>query len=222
MKNPFKKRFAVLLAGMLCVLMLGGCAETQDGSMNATDTDIETDEINKETDKETETVSDEVPQNDAAVTSMGEFSLEDVNGNAYTNEMLKDDKLTMVNVFATWCTPCINEIPDLEKLHQEMKEQEVSVVGVVLDAIDDEGNVDEQAVEKAKLLAERTGASYPFLIPDTGALNGRLQGIEAIPETFFVDQDGNIVGTEYVGSRSLDEWRTIVETQLVSLTGDAS
>lgn len=158
MKNPFKKRYAVLLAGMLCVLMLGGCAETQDGSMNATDTDIETDEINKET----ETVSDEVPKNDAPVTSLGEFSLEDVNGNAYTNEMLKDDKLTMVNVFATWCTPCINEIPDLEKLHQEMKEQEVSVVGVVLDAIDDEGNVDEQAVEKAKLLAKRTGRPIRF------------------------------------------------------------
>lgn len=223
MKKLFIKRYAVLLVGMLCVSMLGGCAETQDGSMHTTDTDIETDkEIDKEIDKETETVSDEAPQKDASVTSLGEFSLDDLNGNAYTNEMLKDYKLTMVNVFTTWCTPCINEIPDLEKLHQEMKEQGVSIVGVVLDAIDDEGKVDEQTVEKARLLAERTGVTYPFLIPDAGALNGRLNGIDAIPETFFVDQDGNIVGTEYVGSHDLKEWRTIVETQLVSLAGDPS
>lgn len=207
MKIPFKRKYAVILAGMLCIPMLGGCAQTQDGSKNAPDT---------------ETISDESAENRVAVSSLGEFSLKDVAGNAYTNEMLKEHKLTMINVFATWCTPCISEIPDLEKLHQEMKDQGVSVVGVVLDTVDEEGNIDEQAVEKAKLLAERTGASYPFLIPDAGALNGRLKGIEAIPETFFADSDGNIVGTEYVGSHSFKEWTTIVETQLASLKGDPS
>lgn len=69
-------------------------------------------------------------------------------------------------------------------------------------------------MEKAKLLAETTEVTYPFLIPDAGYLNGRLAGIQAVPETFFVDKEGNIVGETYSGSRSLEEWKRIVETEL--------
>ena len=128
--------------------------------------------------------------------------------------MFADYDLTMVNVFATWCTPCINEIPDLQKLWEEMEDQGICVTGIVLDSIDSLGNVDEDAVEKAKVLAEQTGVTYPFLIPDESNMNGRLTGITAIPETFFVDKEGNIVGETYSGSRSLEQWRSVVETEL--------
>ena len=146
--------------------------------------------------------------------SLGEFSMEDMEGNTYTQDMFSDYSLTMVNVFTTWCTPCINEIPDLEKLRNEMADQGVNVVGIALDAIDATGSADGEAVEKAKLLAEQTGVTYPFLIPDAGYLNGRLMGINAVPETFFVDKDGNIVGETYTGSCSLDEWKSVVEQEL--------
>jgi len=43
----------------------------------------------------------------------------------------KEHDLTMVNIFTTWCTPCVEEMPDLEKLYQQMEEQGVGVVGVV-------------------------------------------------------------------------------------------
>lgn len=145
---------------------------------------------------------------------MGEFSLQDINGEDYTQEMFADYDLTLVNIFATWCPPCIGEIPDLQKLRDEMEDQGVNVVGIVLDGIDGTGNVDSAAVETAKLLAERTGASYPFLIPDAGGLNGRLSGVSAVPETFFVDKQGNIVGETYSGARSLEEWKSIVEAEL--------
>ena len=45
-------------------------------------------------------------------------------------------------------------------------------------------------------------------------MNGRLSGIDAVPETFFVDKEGNIVGDTYVGSHGLEEWREIVEKEL--------
>lgn len=127
--------------------------------------------------------------------------------------MFEEYSLTMVNVFTTWCTPCVNEIPDLEKLHNEMADQGVNVVGIVLDSVDSSGNASEEVVELARLLAERTGATYPFLIPDAGYLNGRLLGINAVPETFFVDKEGNIVGETYSGSRSLEDWKSIVEAE---------
>ncbi len=208
-----KKTGASFLAGMLCIALLGGCAEKQK----------KTQQNDSETVSDMNAASELSMESDAQeVLSLGEFSLEDITGMAYTNEMFQDYKLTMINVFTTWCTPCINEIPDLEKLHQEMKEQGVNVIGVVLDAADEAGNKNEEAIEKAKLLAERTGATYPFLIPDAGALNGRLKGIEAVPETFFADKEGTIVGKTYSGSHSLEDWKTIVQTQLDGLKGDAS
>ncbi len=146
--------------------------------------------------------------------SVGEFSTEDILGEAYTQEMFADYDLTMVNVFATWCSPCVNEIPDLEKLYKEMADQGVNVVGIVLDAIDGTGSTDPETIEIAKVLAERTGATYPFLIPDKGYLNGRLSEITAVPETFFVDKKGNLVGETYTGSRSFEEWKSIVKTEL--------
>lgn len=165
-------------------------------------------------------IEDDEANSAEGITSLGEFSLQDITGATYTNEMFGDYKLTMINVFTTWCSPCISEIPDLEKLHKEMLDQGVQVVGVVLDAVDSDGSRSEEVVEKAKLLAERTGASYPFLIPDADGLNGRVKGIQAVPETFFVDKDGTIVGTTYSGSHSLEDWKKIVETELDQLKGE--
>ncbi len=157
-----------------------------------------------------------------SITSVGTFTTQDINGKTYTQDMFRDYDLTMINLFTTWCSPCINEIPDLEKLSQEMAEKGVNVVGIVLDAADESGNPDQEIIEKAKVLTERTGAAYPFLIPDSTAMNGRLQGIDSVPETFFVDRDGNIVGETYVGSRSLEEWREVVTQELENLKGTES
>lgn len=154
--------------------------------------------------------------------SLGEFSLQDITGKMYTQEMFQGVKLTMINVFTTWCTPCINEIPDLEKLYGEMADQGVNVVGIVLDAAGTEGSQKEEILEKAKLLAERTGASYPFLIPEADTFNGRLSGITAVPETFFVDHNGNITGSTYSGSHSLEDWKSIVNKELDALAGGQS
>ena len=56
-----------------------------------------------------------------------------------------------------------------------------------------------------------------FLIPDKNMMNGRLQGISAFPETFFVDKNGNIVGETYSGSHTLEEWKEIVEKELSAI-----
>ncbi len=90
-----------------------------------------------------------------------------------------------------------------------MKDQGVNIVGIALDTVGSS-----EKVEKAKLLAEKTGVSYPFLIPDEGYLGGRLAEINAVPETFFVDREGNIVGDTYTGSRSYEDWKIIIENVL--------
>ncbi len=187
-----KKMLCVLLLCIMCgLLALSGCGSKEESSGDKTAVD--------ETD---------------SVENLGEFTMEDIEGNTYTQEMFAECDLTMVNVFTTWCTPCVREIPELEKLSQEMSDKGVKVVGIVLDAAEKSESAKQDVVEKAKLLAEETGAAYPFLIPDKGYMNGRLLGVDAVPETFFVDTDGNIVGEAYVGAHSLGDWKVIVEKEL--------
>lgn len=148
-----------------------------------------------------------------SIKNIGKFNVKDVHGKGYTEDIFKDSELTMVNVFATWCTACIKEITDLEKLNKEMAKRKVKVVGVVTDTLNNSSE-DKEAINKAKVISERTGATYPFLIPDSKYFNGRLDGIQAYPQTFFVDKNGNIVGQTYEGSHGLKEWRKIVESEL--------
>ena len=151
-------------------------------------------------------------------TTVGKFETKGIDGKDYTEKVFSDYDLTLVNVFTTWCSPCVNEIPELEKLYEEMKDKGVGVVGVVLDTVGDDGKQDEETVKKAGVLQEKTKASYPFLTPDSTMMNGRLNGISAFPETFFVDKEGNIVGETYTGSHTLDEWKEIVEKELKNVS----
>jgi len=149
--------------------------------------------------------------------SLGDFSGEDINGNEYNQDMFKGYDLTLVNVFTTWCTPCVMELPELEKLYQQWKDEGVNVVGFVLDAVDEDGEIIQENLEAARELVEQTGVTYPVLIPDGTSLNGRLSGISSFPETFFVDGEGSVVSRAYVGSNDLAGWQEAVENELAAL-----
>ncbi|MDO5423953.1 MAG: TlpA disulfide reductase family protein [Eubacteriales bacterium] len=162
-----------------------------------------------------------------AIGDIGLFQTTDIEGNAVDESIFAEHELTLVNVFATWCGPCVNELPELEKIYQELGEElDIGVVGFVMDAVDvnfKQTDATQSAVETAKLLAEKTGCTFPYLIPDETALNGRLEGINAVPESFFVDRNGNFAGEAYIGARNYDDWETIIRTELENLKGsDAS
>ncbi|MDU1878380.1 MAG: TlpA disulfide reductase family protein [Finegoldia magna] len=151
-----------------------------------------------------------------SVKSLSNLSTKDINGKDFSSKDFSKYDLTMVNVFATWCSACVNEIPDLSEVQKEMKKKGVNIVGVVTDTVDDNGT-NSEALQKAKLIQEKTKASYPFLMPDKSNFNGRLNGIQAMPETFFVDKNGNIVGETYSGAKSKEEWKQVIEKELANL-----
>lgn len=152
--------------------------------------------------------------------NVGTFETTDIDGNTYTEKVFSDYDLTLVNAFTTWCSPCVNEMPELEELYQKMKDQGVGVVGMVLDSVSEDGTPDDSIVQKAQLLKEKTGVTYPLLIPDKGFLNGRISGLQSFPESFFVDKDGNIVSDPIMGSNTFDGWKEAVEKQLAALKGE--
>ncbi len=211
-----KKRIAALLAAALCASLLGACSVGSASSEAASSAAaVDSSASGQQGFDET------TPSSLVAGPSLGEFSTQDINGNEYTQDIFQDYDLTMVNVFTTWCTPCVREMPDLEKLHQQVADQGVNVVGVVLDVLNEKGEAVPEYLEQARELVKKTGVTYPVLLPDSTYFNGRLIGIAAVPETFFVDQDGNIVGETYSGSGSLEDWLEVVEQELANLKGDA-
>ena len=134
-----------------------------------------------------------------------------------TMDVFKDYDLTLVNLFTTWCTPCVREIPELDLLDKQMADKKVNVIGVGLDTVDAVGNPAPDLVTTALELKFKTGAEYDFYIPDLELFGGRMKQVTAVPETFFVDSEGNIVGNTWMGARDLSAWTAIVEETLASM-----
>jgi len=197
MKFQHQKLMAIILAGILgACMLLGGCGS------------------------EKEAGSQDSPKAADNVESAGTFETVDIEGTSYTEKVFGEYDLTLVNVFATWCSPCVQELPELQKLYEEMQPQGVNVVGIVMDTVDEKGNSDSEALEKAKELKEWAGLTYPLLVPDSGNLNGKLSKIQAFPTTFFVDKNGNVVSETYEGSNDLEGWKEVVQKELADLKGE--
>ncbi|HKM34195.1 MAG TPA: rhodanese-like domain-containing protein [Lachnospiraceae bacterium] len=145
------------------------------------------------------------------------FSTVDLNGEYVDESFFQDKKITMVNVWATFCSPCLQEMPELGELSQEYADKDVQFVGVVLDTMDADANVDQSQVENARQLVEQTGASYTHLLPSRDLLQAGLAEMYYVPTTFFVDSNGSIVGETYVGSKSKEEWTAIIDSVINAL-----
>lgn len=199
MKIKKFKMITILMAAALCLTLFSACSSSKPDNNNTVDNSTDSSDNNDST--------------GLTAANIGSFTTQDLDGESYTESIFKDHDLTMVNVFTTWCTPCVEEMPYLEELSNSMKDKNVQIVGVPLDVLDENGNVDEEMLDRAKLLAEQTGVTYPLLLPDSGYMNGMLMGVEAVPYTFFVDKDGNILGDSY-GSNDLEGWTSVVEDYL--------
>jgi peroxiredoxin len=109
-----------------------------------------------------------------------DFTLTELNGKTWTLKELRG-KVVLVNFWATWCPPCRKEMPDLETLYEQFKDQ-----GLVILAISDE---DEGKVKP--FIAEQK-VTYPILL-DPGRKVNELFEIEGIPKTFVYDRSGKLV-----------------------------
>ena len=149
------------------------------------------------------------------------FTSEDLSGNAVDSSIFSGYPVTMVNVWATFCTPCINEMPDLGALAAEYAPKGLQIVGIVSDVGDYQGNYNEELVDLAREIVDATGADYLHLMPSEDLMGRILSGIQAVPTTFFVDENGAEIGEMLVGARSADEWRAVFD-ELLETYGDPS
>ena len=138
------------------------------------------------------------------------FSTVDLQGNPVDQSILSGYDLTVVNVWATYCSPCIQEMPDLGELAAEYADDGIQIIGFVSDVLNSDGTVSQSQVELAQDIAEQTGANYTHIVPDNGVLLYILSQISAVPTTFFVDAEGNQVGYAYSGARDKESWMELI------------
>lgn len=149
--------------------------------------------------------------NTSASSGLTEFISTDIFGEAIDQTVFENHKLTMVNIWAGFCGPCIAEMPDLAKLNEDYADQGFQVVGIVADA---QENNPEQ-LETTLAIVEQTGAEYTHILTSESLYEAKLRSVQYVPETVFVDAKGNQVGEAFVGSKSYEGWSEIIE-QLLS------
>jgi thiol-disulfide isomerase/thioredoxin len=94
-----------------------------------------------------------------------------------------DDKdVTLLVFWATWCQPCLMEVPTLVKLHGKYQDRKFRVVSI---------NVDDPEGQKVKSIARDFGINYPVLIGNEDIMK-QFGGVVALPTSFLIGRDGRI------------------------------
>ena len=131
------------------------------------------------------------------------FEGTDLEGNPVSQEVFARSRLTMVNVWATYCNPCLNEMPGLGELAAEYDQSEFQIIGIVSDVMEGEDQT------LAESLVRETGAAYPHLLANDSIGQVILSSVSAVPTTFFFDQGGAYLGG-MVGSAEKETWEEII------------
>jgi thiol-disulfide isomerase/thioredoxin len=125
-----------------------------------------------------------------------------VDGSTITLSKFKGSVM-LVNFWATWCPPCVGEMPDMNRLHKELAEKGFTVIGISMDSGSD---------RPVKALLEKMGIVYPVAMGGDNIAR-QFGEIVGIPVTFLVDRQGNVV-KRYDGPREYKDFYRDIETVL--------
>ena len=195
-----KKKILILGMALMVAAGISACnASSKTSSSEATTTESKQADAKAEDSKQAES--------DKEDKKFPEFTAKTVSGEDISSDLFKDSKLTVINVWGSWCGPCVQEIPELQKLYESMKDKDVNVIGLAQDAGTD--------LDAVKEIIDKNKVTYQNIVPE-GATEDFVMSIMAFPTTFFVDSDRNIVGV-IQGNRNLEAFTAAVEGVLEKL-----
>ena len=119
----------------------------------------------------------------SAVTAMPAYTAENLDGSKF-DLAAKREKVVLLNVWATWCGPCREEIPELQILHERYGTRGFEVIGA---------SVDESGADSVKeFIAKQPKMTYPVILDPQGNIANILQ-TSVLPTSILVDRKHNIV-----------------------------
>ena len=134
------------------------------------------------------------------------FETTDLDGNPISSKVLfAAGRVTMINLWATWCHACINELPELAEIAKEYEGKGCRIVGICLDA-DEEG-----IPAEAKEILKEAGVEYLNLVPPEGVEN--LLPTICYPTSFLFDSEGRLIAEPIRGAH-IEEYRPALDKAL--------
>lgn len=138
------------------------------------------------------------------------FEGQDIEGNAVSSAVFSESKLTMVNIWATYCNPCLSEMPGLGELADEYASGDFQIIGIISDV---QAGAASETIAYAADLIEQTGADYTHLLLNKSLYDALLTDVTAVPTTYFIDANGLILDT-VVGSMEKSAWEEKINALL--------
>ncbi len=127
-----------------------------------------------------------------------QFELKTVTGQTFKLSDFKD-KFVVLNFWATWCVPCIKEMPELQKAHQLLEEDNVKIIGVNL-------GESKKSVDK---FIQSLHLGFPILLDGFGNTSEKYK-VRSLPVTYFISPDG-VIREEILGGGLT---RELIETKI--------
>lgn len=133
------------------------------------------------------------------------FSTTDLDGNPVTSDLFAQADLTVINVWGTFCGPCIGEMPELAQWEKELPDN-VQIIGIISDVYTGGDTT------AAAAILNKTGVTFTNLLVNE-SLYPLLSQSQYVPTTYFVDRSGNMIAEPIVGA-DVNGYKAVVESFL--------
>ena len=189
------KKFLKIMIALSIFVMLTACAKKSESN-------------NKNKDTENTTTVEAAELQDVGIDKFDFQTLDIIDGEMIKSEEFYAEKpLTFINIWGTFCSPCIEEMPELEKLNQKYKDK-MNFLGVVSDT----NATMSTNVEEAIQILDKSGVTYTNIMPNP-TMEDTMNKISVIPTTLIVKSDGTVLGG-FVGAMSYEQWDNAVSKVL--------
>ena len=226
------KKLPVFILAAAMALSLFGCGQsseektteqsteqTQEEAPSETPAEETVEEQPEDTEEQPENAEEQSAEQSTEEGAFEKMSLTNLAGDEIDKTIFEGHDLTVINVWATSCKPCLSEMPELAKLSDEYEQNggQVQIIGLCTDLVDMDANRVDSQIELANQIVELTGAAYTHLVPDDEMLNFLMENIIGVPTTFFVDSQGKEVGESVIGARDQAAWQEEINNRLAML-----
>lgn len=150
---------------------------------------------------------------------LGYFTTADLDGNIITEAVFGDCELTMIYIWGTFSSLCIKQLPYLGEISGEYSGKGFQIIGIVCDVENIvTGDIDPVMITSAREIAAAAGADFLHIVPSAELNSARLSNVIYVPEVFFVDKYGKIVGEDKITANTKEEWVTVIEEMLTKVS----
>lgn len=113
-----------------------------------------------------------------------DFTLRDIDGAAHTLSEL-EGRVVVMSFWATWCGPCKEEMPHLQKIYADLEAKGLTVLSISID--------DARSASRVKPFIKKNGYTFPVLLDRDATVISSYNPAKTLPYTVVVDREGNVV-----------------------------